>query len=126
MGSIAGEVVVAADCLAAEGVGATVAVASSIRPAPVEDLQGLLQQFGTVLTVEAHYENGGLGSLVSELAAERGLGCRLVRCAVRELPGGVSGSREFLYRRHGLDAASLCQAALRCLRGTAPPSGGAA
>ena len=117
MGSIAAEAVRAAERLATESIAATVAVVSCIRPAPVEDLTELLSRFGTVLTIEAHYENGGLGSLVAEVAAEHGSGCRVTRCAVRELPGGVSGSREFLYRRHGLDAESLCETALRCLQG---------
>ena len=34
------------------------------------------------LTIESHYLVGGVGSLVSEVVAEAGLGCRVVRCGV--------------------------------------------
>jgi len=36
---------------------------------------------------------------------------------VRELPGGISGSQEFLYQRHGISAQSLAEAVAGALRG---------
>jgi len=53
-----------------------------------------------------------VGSLLAEVIAEHGLGCRLVRCAVREPASGLSGSQRFLERRHGLDRESIVEAAL--------------
>jgi len=51
--------------------------------------------------VEAHYAAGGLGSLVAEAAAEAGIGCRVVRCAVHAAPDGVCGSQAHLCATHG-------------------------
>jgi transketolase len=115
MGSVAHEAVVAAEALAEEGLSVAVMVVSSLNPAPVEDLAAALGRHRQVLTVEAHYKVGGVGSLVSEVAAERALACRVVRCAVGESPDGVSGGQGFLRHRHGLSAAALAEKARRTL-----------
>ena len=39
-----------------------------------------------VYTIEAHYLAGGIGSLVAELIAERGLNCRLTRIGIDRTP----------------------------------------
>ena len=67
------------------------------------------------LTVEAHYAAGGLGSLVSEVVAERGIRCRVRRCAVRTTPDGVSGSQRFMHQVHGLGREALVETALEAL-----------
>jgi transketolase len=112
LGSIAGEVVAAAAALAEQGVSAAVAVVASLSPPPSEDLALLLGRFRLALTAEAHYVVGGLGSLVSEVVAERGLRCRVMRCGLRaplELPGG---SEKHLARAHGISSEALAQMAL--------------
>jgi transketolase len=106
-GSIARNVVTAADALAGRGVEATVLVAAGIAPPPAADLAEALEQFDVAVTVEAHYVNGGLGSLVCEVAAEHGLPCRIVRCGVRELEPGRSGSEAYLNETHGLSVEKL-------------------
>jgi transketolase len=113
MGSIASEVVSAAAVLADRGLSCTVAVVASVNPAPVEDLAALLARFPLALTVEAHYVSGAVGSLVSEVVAERGLGCRVVRCGVRTTPGATSGSQGYLHHAHGLSSNALVQTALK-------------
>lgn len=108
LGGIASEAAVAAadaDC--------AMAVVPVLNPAPDEALARLLAQYGAVITVEAHYINGGLGSLAAEVIAERGLGCRLFRCGVRETPDGLSGSQAWMEHTHGLTAAHLVQAVQR-------------
>ena len=86
-----------------------------MQPAPVEDLAGVLARVPVALTVEAHYVVGGLGSLVAEIAAERGLGCRVLRCGVRRMPDGLSGSQAYLHRTHGLASEALVETVLRAL-----------
>jgi transketolase len=112
LGGAAIEAVRAAELLRADGVGATVAVVSSFNPSPVEDLVALLGRLPLAVSVEAHYVDGGLGSLIAETIAEAGLDCRLVRCGVRSMPTGESGSREYLQERHGLSAAAIARAVL--------------
>jgi transketolase len=106
-GGIARNAVAAAEALAASGIDATVLVAASLSPPPADDLAEALERFDTAVTVEAHYVNGGLGSLVCEVAAEHGLPCRVVRCGVRKLEPGRSGSEAYLNETHGLSVDKL-------------------
>jgi transketolase len=124
MGAIAAEVAGAAELLAESGVGATVAVISSLNPTPETDLLELLRHFSVAITIEAHYVSGGLGSVVSELLAENGTNCRLVRCGVRGVGDGRSGSQEYLQRLHGLDSQALAQTAMRALQPRHPVGSG--
>jgi transketolase len=115
IGSVAHEAVEAAERLATDGVDATVAVVSSFNPSPSDDLEELLAQVPVAVTVEAHYLDGGLGSLVSEVVAERGLDCRVVRCGITRMPRAESGSRDHLLSLYGLTAPQLAATALRAL-----------
>jgi transketolase len=78
----------------------------------MDDLAEALGRFRLALVVEAHYVVGGAGSLVSEVVAERGLGCRVRRCAVRIPAGGVTGSQAYLNAAHGISSASVVETAL--------------
>ncbi len=115
IGSVAREAQLAAEMLAEEGVAATVAVVSTFNPSPIEDLAELLAGVSLAISVETHYLSGGLGSLVAETIAERGLSCRLIRAGVDAIPRGLTGSQQFLEDRFGLSAqrlAATAQAAL--------------
>lgn len=115
VGAITREVHRAAELLAKEGIAATVAVVSTLNPPPTADLADLLGGVPLAISVETHYLNGGLGSLVAETIAERGLGCRLIRAGVATVPRGLAGSQRFLEDRFGLSAhrlAATAQAAL--------------
>jgi len=122
LGGMAATAVDAADRLALEGVDVSVLVVSSLSPAPIEDLADALADAPLVLTAEAHYVNGGVGSLVAEAIAEHGLRCRLVRAGVRATPVGATGSRTHLYARHGLAAEQLATSVLEALGVTPTPS----
>jgi transketolase len=119
-GGVTVEAAAAAELLAARGVQATVAVVADVHPAPAAALAAVCRRVPLVLSVEAHYLAGGLGSLVAEVIAEHGLGCRLVRCGVCEGSDGRSGSQHYMHERHGLGRAALAAAALRGLG--RPPS----
>ncbi len=113
MGGITNEVVAAADALAEKGIQCTVAIVSSFNPAPADDLALLLNRFPLALTVEAHYVSGGVGSWVSEVVAENGLACRVVRCGLTTPPLSASGSQNYLQHQYGISAAALVETALR-------------
>jgi len=117
MGSITTEVVAAAAALAEKGVSAAVLVVASVNPPPAEELATYMQLYRTVLSVEAHYGVGGVGSLAAEVIADRGLACRLVRCAVSETPDGETGSQSYLYGKFGLSKDELVKTALASLSG---------
>ena len=112
MGNITVEVLAAAALLRNRGVHATVLVVASVNPPPTADLVAALARVPLVVTVEAHYLNGGVGSLVAETIAEHGLACRLVRRGAHQVLHGLSGSQNYLYRQHGLSADTLAETAL--------------
>ncbi|MGI0130578.1 MAG: transketolase C-terminal domain-containing protein, partial [Thermoplasmata archaeon] len=113
MGPIAGEAMAAAELLAAKGLDCAVAVVASVAPAPEEELALLLSGRRLAVTVEVHYINGGLGSLVSEVVAERGLGVRVLRQGVRSMPDKVVGSQRYMETSFGLSAEQLAGAVLQ-------------
>jgi transketolase len=102
LGTLALEAVIAAQCLKDLGVRATVAILATLAPPPVEELAALLSRVPLAVTIEAHYLSGGLGSLVSEVIADHGLGCRLLRRAIEAVPRGLTGSTAHLHELHGL------------------------
>lgn len=114
-GAIAVEAAAAASLLRQSGVRAGVAVVATLRPEPSEDLLDLLSRCSLAVTVEAHYLSGGLGSLVAEVIAGRGLRCRLLRCGVLTMPAGLSGSEEYMNQLHGLSRAVLVKQILAAL-----------
>jgi transketolase len=119
MGSIAGEAAAAAEMLAAQGIACGLAVVASIAPPPIDDLRALVPTAPLVLTVEAHYTVGGVGSLVAEVVAGHRLPCRVVRCGVHSTPVGMAGSQEALHQHYGLSRAALVERVLCELRGQA-------
>jgi transketolase len=102
MGSIASEVVAAASVLTSRGIACTVMVIASVSPPPTDDLMRMMERFPQVMTVEAHYAVGGIGSLVADVIATKAINCRLIRSAVTSLPHGISGSQDSLHALHGL------------------------
>jgi transketolase len=113
-GSISREAAAAVDLLAARGWHARLIVAACLSPAPARALARALRGVPHAVTVEAHYLSGGLGSLVSEVVAESGLACRVVRCGVADLPEGV-GSEAYMNDAHGLSAEAIARTAIEAL-----------
>ncbi|MCX6354748.1 MAG: 1-deoxy-D-xylulose-5-phosphate synthase [Candidatus Aureabacteria bacterium] len=102
IGSITAEAFAAVESLSADAIAATMGVVSSIRPAPFDDLCELLPKFRLAVTVEEHYTEGGLGSLVAEVAAGCGSGCRVLRLGARTLCTPKLGSMSYMRDASGL------------------------
>jgi transketolase len=111
LGPMAHTAVAAAALLAEADIAATVAVVACVAPRPAEDLRALLATVPLAVTVEAHYINGGLGSMIAETIAEEGLGCRLVRRAVATMPRAIAGTQAHLEARFGLAASEIAASA---------------
>lgn len=101
--------------LRTNGISATVALVSSMNPSPEEHLIETISRHRHVFTVEAHFVNGGLGSLVSEVIAENGLNARLTRLAVRQTPNRAVGSEQFLQDRFGISSGCIFDTVVKCL-----------
>ncbi len=98
------EALKAADTLKAEGIGITVIDAYSIKPLAKDVIQAAAQKTkNTVITVEDHYAEGGLGDAVAgELSAD---GIKVHKLAVHGIPR--SGKAEELLAHFGIDAAAI-------------------
>jgi transketolase len=116
LGPMAREAVGAADRLQDAGVGATVAVVSSLNPTPADDLAELISGVRLAITIESHYSTGGLGTAVAEVIADRGLHARLIRAGVEDMPRGTTGTVGWLNDLHGLSAARVADAVVRALQ----------
>lgn len=117
MGTLASEACAAADLLAERGISASVAVVSTFNPSPVDDLTELVRAHALIVSVEAQYVAGGLGSLVAETIAEDGAAARLVRIGVRNPPQSFSGSQRFYHALHELDRDAIARRVLAVLAG---------
>jgi len=98
------EALKAADALKAEGIGITVIDAYSIKPLDKKEILAAAQKTkNTVITVEEHYPEGGLGDAVAgELSAD---GIKVHKLAVNGVPR--SGKAEELLAYFGIDAAAI-------------------
>lgn len=115
LGATAASAVACADVLAERGVRASVIVVTSVNPPPLEDLVAGLSGVSLALSVEAHYLTGGVGSLVAEVIAEGGLGCRLIRAGAGAAPVGMSGSLDYVHDQLGITPDRLADRVLAAL-----------
>jgi transketolase len=107
----------AADRLIAEGIDARVIDLYSVKPVDGEALRAAADATGgRVLTVEDHWAEGGIGDAVLEALSDGEAPARVVRLAVREMPG--SGKPAELLAAAGIDAEHIADAA-RTLVGAA-------
>jgi len=116
MGGIAVEAIAASRKLAQRGVSAGVAVVSSLNPVDRTFYADLLRCYKYIISVEAHYINGGIGSLTAEVLAECEIPARLVRKGLSATPDGITGSQAFMYARYGIGSEQLVHAALEMMQ----------
>jgi transketolase len=98
------EALKAADTLKGEGINVTVIDAYSIKPLGKKEILAAARKTNnTVITVEDHYAEGGLGDAVAgELSVE---GVKVHKLAVNGMPR--SGKAEELLAHFGIDAAAI-------------------
>ncbi|WP_221358219.1 transketolase [Streptomyces beigongshangae] len=103
------EALKAADALAADGLPVRVIDLYSVKPVDRETLRTAAGQTGCLLTVEDHHEEGGLGDAVLDAFTDGRPTPRLVRLAVRDMPGSATPAEQL--RAAGIDAESIVAAA---------------
>ncbi|GGX05648.1 transketolase [Streptomyces malachitofuscus] len=102
------EALAAADSLAAEGIAVRVIDLYSVKPVDRETLRTAAEETGCLMTVEDHRPEGGLGDAVAEAFADGRPVPRLVRLAVRNMPGSASPDEQL--HAAGIDAESIAAA----------------
>jgi len=107
----------AADQLAAEGIDARVIDLYSVKPVDAATLRAAAEATGgRILTVEDHWPEGGIGDAVLEALSDGESPARVVRLAVREMPG--SGKPAELLAAAGIDADHISEAARSLVEAT--------
>ncbi|MCQ9131800.1 transketolase [Streptomyces hilarionis] len=103
------EALKAAEALDAEGVAVRVIDLYSVKPVDRDTLRRAARETGCLLSVEDHHEQGGLGDAVLDAFVDGRPTPRLVRLAVRTMPGSA-GPDEQLHAA-GIDAESIAASA---------------
>lgn len=109
-GSILEEVMAASELLEEKGLRTTVINAARVKPFGEEQLIGRVRDAQLVVTVEEHNRYGGLGSIVSEALADRGIGKRVLRIGLADVfAKGYGRTQRDVRRENQLDAAAIAE-----------------
>ncbi|WP_447041311.1 transketolase [Streptomyces sp. DSM 118878] len=103
------EALSAAELLADEGIPVRVIDLYSVKPVDRVTLREAAERTGCLITVEDHREEGGIGDAVMDAFTDGSPVPRLVRLAVRTMPGSASPEQQL--RAAGIDAQSIAAAA---------------
>ncbi|MEU5952876.1 transketolase [Streptomyces sp. NPDC047525] len=103
------EALTAAEFLDREGIQVRVIDLYSVKPVDRATLREAADRTGCLLTVEDHRPEGGIGDAVFEAFGDGSPVPRLVRLAVRTMPGSASPDEQL--RAAGIDAESIAAAA---------------
>jgi transketolase len=103
------EAISAASVLEEEGISARVIDAYSVKPIDATTLRTAAAETGGIITVEDHWPEGGLGDAVLEVFAADSVRPRVVKLAVRHMPGSATPAEQLAMA--GIDAAAIAAAA---------------
>lgn len=108
-GSIASEAVKAADMLNEIGISTSVYQVHTIKPFDEQSVVDAAKGHQMIVTVEEHNIYGGLGSMVSEVVAQHGLGIKVGRIGLPDTFAKGYGTHDDVRRQNGLDASGLVE-----------------
>lgn len=103
------EALKAAEALDGEGVAVRVIDLYSVKPVDRDTLRRAAEETGCLLSVEDHHEQGGLGDAVLDAFLDGRPVPRLVRLAVRTMPGSAAPDEQL--HAAGIDAESIAASA---------------
>lgn len=116
IGGIMGEVLRAADQLAAHGIEARVLSVHTLKPLDADLLCQAAIETGGIITVEEHTVDGGLGGAVAELLLERGaIPAMFRRVGLRAGFSSLVGSQDFLRTHYEMDASAIVTTVVQSL-----------
>jgi transketolase len=115
-GGILRDVVEAAQLLQLQGVNASVVSMHSIKPIDKDAIIIAAKETGSIVTVEEHNINGGLGSAVAEVCMDNGVVPKaFLRIALEDRYSSIVGSQDYLKAHYGMDATSIFEKVLKLL-----------
>jgi transketolase len=108
VGPILKRALIAAEMLAKEGIKTTLVEVHTLKPLDKDTLAGVLRKTRAAVTLEDHNINGGLGSAVAEVIAEREP-ATLIRLGLQDV-FAESGDAELLFDRFQMGAPHVIEA----------------
>jgi transketolase len=111
VGPILKRAIIAAEALAKEGIKTTLVEVHTLKPLDTDMIAAVLRKTRAAVTLEDHNINGGLGSAVAEVIAEREP-ASLIRLGLRDV-FAESGDAELLFDHFGMGAPHVCEAVRR-------------
>ncbi|MFV8186011.1 transketolase [Streptomyces sp. AF1B] len=102
------EALAAAEALERDGIRARVIDLYSVKPVDRDTLRRAAEETGCLVTVEDHHEEGGIGDAVLDAFLDGRTVPRLVRLAVRTMPGSASPEEQL--HAAGIDAEAIAAA----------------
>jgi transketolase len=111
------EAMTAAETLASEGIAARVIDLYSVKPIDAATLREAAAQTGRIITVEDHFPEGGLGDAVLDVFADSDERPRIIKLAVRHMPGSATPAEQLAAA--GIDAAAIAATARELARAPA-------
>lgn len=106
-GSIASEVLEAAELLKADGKDICVVNVSTVKPFDEDDVLKRTERYSVILTVEEHSITGGLGSAVAEVLAESDVKVKFRRIGLKNCFAVGYGTHAQVKAANGLDAEGI-------------------
>lgn len=106
-GSILEEAYIACELLEKEGISIKLINVTTIKPFNPDEVISAAQKIGKIITVEEHNIYGGLGSIIAETIAYRGIQAKVVPIGLNDLFGAGYGNQRNVRRVNGLDADSI-------------------
>ncbi len=106
-GSILEEVWEAVQKLETDGISAAIVNAVSIKPFDEEKVIECAEKSKMIVTVEEHNIYGGLGSIISEIMAEAGVGKKVVRIGLKDRFAVGYGTQKLVRTENGLDSTTV-------------------
>jgi transketolase len=108
VGPILKRAILAAETLAKEGLKTTLVEVHTLKPLDADTIAEVLRKTRAAVTLEDHNINGGLGSAVAEVIAEREP-ATLIRLGLQDV-FAESGDAELLFDRFGMGVSHVCEA----------------
>ena len=108
VGPILKRAILAVETLAREGIKTTLVEVHTLKPLDADTIAGVLRKTRAAVTLEDHNINGGLGSAVAEVIAEREP-ATLIRLGLRDV-FAESGDAELLFDHFGMGSPAVCEA----------------
>ena len=108
-GDIYKEVALAVELLSRNGIEPTVYTFPTVKPVDAQTVLECAREHGLIVTCEEHNVQGGLGTAVAEVLAERQGKARLLRIGMEDAYCAVVGSQDHLRKHYGLNGETIAR-----------------